>query len=258
MSTLLKIDRVTKTFGALVAVNGVETEVKEGEIKGLIGPNGSGKTTLFNVIHGLLKADEGELMFSGRRITGMPTHALAKIGIGRTFQEIQVFGDMTVLENVMVGVHRLSRAGFIGALIRPKWVLKEESYIREKAQESLRFVGLQDYQDELARNLPYGYRRLLEIARCLVSDPALLLLDEPSAGMNHGEAEELLILIERIREAGTTVFLVEHNMRLVMNICDTIAVLNYGSKICEGAPEQVQCNQEVIDAYLGGGTDVIG
>jgi branched-chain amino acid transport system ATP-binding protein len=250
--SLLQVDNVTKTFGGLVAVNEVSLSVKTGKICGLIGPNGSGKTTLFNLISGIYPLSKGTIKFNGHDITERPAYAVNRIGLARTFQEIQLFYDMTVLENAMLGCHRLTKAGAIAAFIRPRWVGKEETFIVEKAMAALEFVGLAQAAGELARKIPYGHQRLLEVARALASDPNLLLLDEPSAGMNQAETRELMTHISNIRDLGVTVFLVEHNMKMIMEICEYITVLNYGQVIAEGAPNQIQSDEQVIKAYLGG------
>jgi branched-chain amino acid transport system ATP-binding protein len=248
---LLQINGLVKNFGGLTALNKISLKVEPRMIHGLIGPNGSGKTTLFNVVSGIFPSDKGEVIFGDRHIGGKPPHAIAQLGLARTFQEIELFYDMTVLENVIIGCYRLTRAGVFGALVPLPWVRDEERMTIEKARECLQFVGLQDYEEERARNISYGHQRLLEIARALASDPQLLLLDEPAAGMNPNESKELIELIARIRDRGVTVLLVEHNMKLVMSCCEHITVLNYGEVICDGTPGQVQCNEGVIEAYLG-------
>jgi len=248
---LLKVDGLDKRFGGLMALSGVSLAVEKGEIRGLIGPNGSGKTTFFNVVSGIYGSDGGRVEFKDEEITRSPAHQVNRLGMARTFQEIQLFYDQTVLENAMVGCHRLSRAGVLAAFLRPRWVREEEAMIRAKAEESLAFVGLAGAGGELARKIPYGHQRLLEIARGLAGDPELILLDEPAAGMNQAETRELMAHIAKIRERGVTVLLVEHNMKLVMDICERVTVLNHGQVIAEGSPAEIQSNEQVIEAYLG-------
>jgi ABC-type branched-subunit amino acid transport system ATPase component len=248
---LLRIDQVSKTFGGLTALSKVGLEIHKGQIRGLIGPNGSGKTTLFNVISGIYPSSDGRIAFEAQDITRKSAAEVGRLGIARTFQDIQLFYDMTVMENTMVGRHRLTKSGVLGAFLRPKWVKEEEKLILEKARESLSFVGLEAYEGELARNMSYGHQRLLEIARALAGEPSLLLLDEPAAGMNQAERVDLMHHISKIRDKGITVLLVEHNMKMVMDICEMITVLNYGQVIAEGTPREVQANEKVIEAYLG-------
>ena len=249
---LLKVNNITKVFGGLVAVNEVCLSVEHGKICGLIGPNGSGKTTMFNLISGIYPLSSGTIDFDGTDISNWPAYNINKIGLTRTFQEIQLFYDMTVLENAMLGCQRLTKAEAIAAFIRPKWVKKEEAFIKEKAMAALKFVGLDQAAGELARKIPYGHQRLLEVARALAGDPKLLLFDEPAAGMNHSETRELMTLISQIRDMGITVFLVEHNMKMVMEICEYLTVLNYGKVISQGTPDHVQNDEQVIKAYLSG------
>jgi branched-chain amino acid transport system ATP-binding protein len=248
---LLRIDQVSKKFGGLTALSKVGLEIHEGQIRGLIGPNGSGKTTLFNVISGIYPSSGGCIVFEKQDITRKSAADISRLGISRTFQDIQLFYDMTVMENTMIGCHRLTKSKVLGAFLRPKWVKEEEKFISEKARESLSFVGLESYKGELARNMSYGHQRLLEIARALAGEPSILLLDEPAAGMNQTETVALMGHISKIRERGITVLLVEHNMKMVMDICEMITVLNYGQVIAEGTPREVQANERVIEAYLG-------
>jgi branched-chain amino acid transport system ATP-binding protein len=249
--SLLKVEKVSKRFGGLMALSQVDLPLEQGQIKGLIGPNGSGKTTLFNVISGIYPLDAGRVVFKDQDLTSKPAPEVNRLGLARTFQEIQLFYDMTVLENAMVGCQRLSRAGVLGAFLQPRWVREEEKFIRQKAMECLAFVGLSDSERELARNIPYGHQRLLEVARALAGDPEVLLLDEPAAGMNFTEIRDLMSHIQKIQDRGVTVLLVEHNMKVVMDICERITVLHHGQVIAEGTPSEVQTNEHVIEAYLG-------
>lgn len=248
---LLRIDQVSKIFGGLTALSKVGLELQKGQIRGLIGPNGSGKTTLFNVISGIYPLNGGRIAFGEQDITNKSAEEVSRLGIARTFQEIQLFYDMTVLENTMIGCHRLTKSGVLAAFLRPRWVKEEEKFIAEKARESLSFVGLEAYGEELARNISYGHQRRLEVARAIAGEPSLLLLDEPAAGMNQAETVDLMRQISKIRDRGITILLVEHNMKIVMDICEMITVLNYGQVIAEGTPREVQVNKKVIEAYLG-------
>ncbi len=252
MPSIFNAVGISKSFGGLMALNEVDLTVDKNMIGGLIGPNGSGKTTFFNVISGIFPMNSGKIQFYDQDITGKDAPEVNRLGLARTFQEIQLFYDMTVLENAMLGCHRLSKAGILGAFFRPRWVKREERFIREKALHSLDFVGLADYADDLARSIPYGHQRLLEIARAISGDPQMLMLDEPAAGMNQAEAMALMVQIRKIREHGIAVLLVEHNMRVVMDICEQITVLNYGEVIARGTPKEIQANEQVVEAYLGG------
>ncbi|MBL8700237.1 MAG: ABC transporter ATP-binding protein [Alphaproteobacteria bacterium] len=249
--TILAVRDVARRFGGLAALGGVTLDVRAGEIRGLIGPNGSGKSTFFNVVSGILRPDAGTILFDGTPIQDLAADRRQHLGLGRTFQEIQLFYDMTVLENVMVGAHRTGRADIGAALLRPPWQRAEERRLREAARECLDFVGLGALQDERARTIAYGHQRLLEIARALAAGPRLLLLDEPAAGMNPAETRALMGQVERIVARGVTVFLVEHNMKMVMGLCERITVLHHGQVIAEGTPAAVQAAPAVLEAYLG-------
>jgi len=234
------------------ALTEISFEVAPGEIQGLIGPNGAGKTTLFNLVSGALKPDTGGIRFDGMPIQGRPSHELVALGIARTFQNVELFGSMSVLENVLVGRHVRTRCGFWGALTRHAAVRKEEREARQKALELLAFVGLADQADSPSRDLPFGWQRLLEIARALASEPRVLLLDEPAAGLNRVESDRLGDLIGRIRDQGVTILMVEHDMGLTMRVCDRIVVLDRGRLLTEGTPREIQRHPEVLAAYLGG------
>ena len=249
---LLAANAVGKRFGGLTALSDVSLAVRRGEIFGLIGPNGAGKTTLFNILTGLYLPDSGECSFAGTRLTGMKPHRVVECGIARTFQNIRLFANMTALENVMVGRHARTRAGVLGAVLRGRAARAEEAAIEARARALLDYVGIGRCAGEAANCLSYGDQRRLEIARALATDPRLLALDEPAAGMNPTEREALKRLLGTIRRDGTTLLLIEHDVKLVMGLCDRVAVLDYGRKIAEGAPDAVRRDPAVIAAYLGG------
>ena len=251
-SALLEVRSIVKHFGGVKALSEVSLTIKRGEIYGLIGPNGAGKTTFFNVLTGLYHPDGGELIFDGNKLQASAPHKAAQRGIARTFQNIRLFGNMTAMENVMVGRHVRTHAGVLGAVLRDSRTRKEEAAIRRRAEELLHYVNIANRADDLARHLSYGDQRRLEIARALATDPKLLALDEPAAGMNGTETAGLRELIEGIRNDGVTVLLIEHDVKLVMGLCDRVAVLDYGQKICEDVPSVVQKAPKVIEAYLGG------
>lgn len=251
---ILEMKAISQEFGGLRALDSIDLAVENQDIFGIIGPNGAGKTTLFNLITGIYVPSEGELIFKGETINKQAAWKIARKGIARTFQNIRLFNKLSVLDNVRVGSHGISKGGLFGGMLSLPYARKEERIVTEKAEYLLQMVGLYDKRYEYAENLAYGEQRRLEIARALALDPVLLLLDEPAAGMNSGEKDELMKLIWQIRdEQDLTILLVEHDMNVVMNICEKIAVLNYGKKIAEGSPEQIKNDPAVIQSYLGAG-----
>lgn len=250
---MLSIKGVNKRFGGLQALSNVSLQVKKDTIYGLIGPNGAGKTTLFNVITGLYEPDSGEFILNGSHYEPTAVHEVAKSGIARTFQNIRLFGQMTALENVMVGRHVRTKGGILGSIFGSKIVRQEEADIKNRAMELLEYVGISEYHDYVASNLAYGLQRRLEIARALATDPKLLALDEPAAGMNSTEKLDLTKLLQKISHDGTTILIIEHDVKLVMSLCNEVTVLDYGKILAQGKPEEVRQNKDVIAAYLGGG-----
>lgn len=247
----LEIDQLTMQFGGLIAVNNVSISIEKGEIHGLIGPNGSGKTTVFNVLSGYYKPTSGRVSFEGKKITALPAHQITAAGFARTFQNLRLFSSMTVLDNVLVGMGHHAKTGLWEALFNPVAVQREEQEFVDKAMKLLDLLGISSFANERATSLPYGHQRRVEIARALATNPKIILLDEPAAGLNDVETENLRKTLMKIRDSGVTIFLVEHDMKLVMRICEVITVLDYGKKIAEGTGTIISKDPVVIEAYLG-------
>lgn len=247
----LEIENLTMRFGGVVAVNDVTMSIRQGEIHGLIGPNGSGKTTIFNVVSGYYKATSGKVSLEGKTITGLPAHQITALGFARTFQNLRLFTSMTVLDNVLVAMGHHARTGLWDEILNTRGVQHEEQAFRERAMELLRLLNIETYAHEQATSLPYGHQRRVEIARALATNPKIVLLDEPAAGLNEVETAQLRETLFKIRDSGITIFLVEHDMKLVMGVCDLISVLDYGKKIAEGTSDVISRDPAVIEAYLG-------
>lgn len=251
--TLLETKKLTKAFGGLAAVSEVDVSVNSGEILGLIGPNGAGKTTFFNLISGLYQPTHGEIYFRGKSVYGFRGYQMAQAGIARTFQNIRLLSGLSVLDNVLLGSFTRGKAGLWGAILKGKRVRAEEKRLRQESLEQLALVGLEDYASHLAGAMSYGQQRKLEIARALALYPEILLLDEPTAGMNAEEVEEIMALVRHLKSLNKTVIIIEHNMHLVMNLCERIVVFDHGLKIADDVPEKIQANPQVVEAYLGKG-----
>ena len=248
---VLHCEKITQRFSGLIAVSDVTMDIYQNEIVGVIGPNGAGKTTLFNDITGIYRPTEGTVTFAGEDITGLAPHKITAKGMTRTFQNIRLFDNMMVLDNVLVGLHSANKASIVESMLRLPRDRREEKASLQRAEEVLELTGLYEYRYHYANSLPYGLQRRLEIARALASHPKLILLDEPAAGMNEQETSDLLVFIRKLKEMGNTIILIEHDMRLVMNLCDRIYVLDHGNLIADGTPDQVRSNPQVITAYLG-------
>ena len=253
MSIIMESKNVCKNFGGLRAVDDVSTQVPEGSIFGIIGPNGAGKTTYLNLLSGAHSTTSGQFIFLGENITNKPVHRNAKKGIARTFQQIQLFESLSVLDNVIVGFHKTEKSNMVDAIFRTKRFWREEIEIRKKGIELLEHLEMADYIDQIASNLSYGMQRKVEIARALATSPKLLLLDEPAAGMNHNETTTLLEFIKFIRTKGYTIIVIEHDIKFILNLCDEIMVLNFGQKIAQGTPEEIRNDKKVVEAYFGTG-----
>ena len=253
---MLEVKRLSKNFGGLKAVNLLDFHIEKGEILGLVGPNGAGKTTVFHLITGIHTPSDGEILFRTENVAGLKPHQVARKGISRTFQLTTLYSNCTALENVIMGHHRQLKTGLWEILLRTPTYWKEEAETEKRALEVLEFMGLGEQRETLAQNLPHGYQQRLEIAIAISSKPELLLLDEPVSGMNPEETREMMGLVSRIRDKGTTILMIEHDMKAVMGLCDRIVVLNYGEKLAEGTPDEIKENKEVIEAYLGREDDV--
>lgn len=251
MKTLLEIQKVTKDFGGLRAINELDLDVRQGEILGVIGPNGAGKTTLFNVISGFLQPNSGRVMFKGKEITRLKPHAIAQKGIVRTFQLIALWADFTVMDTVRVALHMKSGVGFFGAVLHTSSAREKERQVDERAMEILRFAGMDHLKDQVARTLSHGWQRTLSLCIGIATSPPLLLLDEPVTALSPERVNNILDLVKQLREQGSTVMIIEHNMRAIFEVCDRIAVINYGNKIAEGTPSEIKDNPAIISAYLG-------